>query len=151
MKRFAMLCLLGAAALVAQAQLAAPVTVEGAWARASVQGQTSTGAYMTLTASEPLTLTGVSTPVAGLAEVHEMRMDGDVMRMRAVESLALKPGQPLELRPGSYHLMLTQLKAPLPTQANIPLTLHFRNAGGKASELRLSVPVATSRPAPASR
>lgn len=145
MKKIAMLALAGAA-LVAQAQTA-PVAVEGAWVRASVQGQTSTGAYMTLTASEAMTLTGASTPVAGVAEVHEMRMDGDIMRMRAVDGLALQPGKPLELKPGGYHVMLTQLKTPLPPQASVPLTLHFRDARGRASELRLSVPVATSRPA----
>jgi hypothetical protein len=137
--------LLLAAALSANAQTA-PVTVQGAWVRASVQGQTTTGAYMTLTAREPLTLTGASTPVAGVADVHEMKMEGDVMRMRQVEGLALAPGKPVTLQPGGFHIMLTELKATLKPQTSIPLTLHFRDAKGATSELRLSVPVAVQAP-----
>lgn len=126
----------------------APVTVEGAWARASVQGQSGTGAFMTLTAREPLALVGVSTPVAGLAELHEMRMEGDVMRMRPVESIAIAPGQPLQLKPGGYHLMLQQLKAPLQPDTRVPVTLTFRTARGEARKLELSVPVAVRPPQP---
>jgi copper(I)-binding protein len=137
--------LLLAAAFSAHAQTAA-VSVEGAWVRASVQGQTTTGAYMTLTAREPLTLTGASTPVAAVADVHEMKMEGDVMRMRPVEGLALAPGKPVALQPGGYHIMLTQLKATLKPQTSIPLTLIFRDAKGATSELRLSVPVAVQAP-----
>jgi copper(I)-binding protein len=134
-----------AAAVCAHAQTA-PVTVQGAWVRASVQGQTSTGAYMTLSAREPLTLTGASTPVAGVADVHEMKMEGDVMRMRAVDGLALAPGKPVALQPGGYHIMLTELKTVLKPQTSIPLTLVFRDAKGKTNELRLSVPVGVAPP-----
>ena len=68
---------------------------------------------MTLTAREPLSLVGVATPVAGVAEVHEMKMEGEVMKMRAVPALELPAGKPVELKPGGYHLMLMDLKAPL--------------------------------------
>jgi copper(I)-binding protein len=101
---------------------------------------------MTLTAREPLTLVGASTPVAGVAEVHEMKMEGDVMRMRAVGKLALPAGQAVELKPGGYHLMLMDLKAPLKANTHIPLTLRFRNAKGAESRLELSVPVAMTPP-----
>lgn len=134
----------GAAAL-AFAQ-PAPVTVEGAWARASVQGQSGTGAFMTITAKEPLTLVGVASPAAGLAELHEMRMDGDVMRMRPVESIAIAPGQPLQLKPGGWHLMLQQLKAPLQPDTKVPVTLTFRTAKGETRKLDLAVPVAVRAP-----
>ena len=140
------IALLLACALQAQAQ-EAPVTVTAAWARPTVQGQVSSGAYMTITTREPLLLTGASTPVAGLAEVHEMRMDGDIMRMRTVDSLALAPGQPVELKPGSYHVMLQQLRAPLQVNTSIPVTLHFRTAAGARSEARISVPVSATAPA----
>ena len=134
---------------VSVAAHAADVTVAHAWIRASVPGQVSTGAFMTITAREPLVLTGVSTPAARDAEVHEMRMDGDVMRMGALPAgLQLAPGKPVELRPGSYHIMLNGLKAPLQPRTVVPLVLQFRNAAGQSSELRLSVPVATARPAP---
>lgn len=132
---------------VSVAAHAADVTVSDAWIRASVQGQGSTGAFMTLTAREPLVLTGITTPAAATAEVHEMRMDGDVMRMRALDGgLPLAPGKPVELRPGSYHVMLNGVKAPLQPGTKVPLTLQFRNAAGQTSEVRLSVPVAAMRP-----
>ena len=67
------------AAGLAQAQTAAPVTVDGAWARASVQGQKATGAFMRLTANEATRLVGAASPAAGVTEVHEMKMEGDVM------------------------------------------------------------------------
>jgi copper(I)-binding protein len=126
---------------------AADVTVTNAWMRASVQGQATSGAYMTLTAREPLVLTGASTPVAGVAEVHQMRMEGDVMHMAPVEGgLKLVPGTPVELKPGGYHIMLMSLKTQLRPQTTVPLTLHFRNAAGQVSDVQLSVPVATSQP-----
>lgn len=126
---------------------AADVTVSDAWIRASVQGQGSTGAFMTLTAREPLVLTGASTPVAGTASLHQMRMQGDVMQMNAVDAgLSLAPGKPVQLRPGSYHIMLMGLKAPLQPNTTVPLTLQFRNAAGKSSELKLSVPVSAMKP-----
>jgi copper(I)-binding protein len=148
MKSLVFAGLLGLAAAAAWAQSApAPVTVEGAWARASVQGQKGTGAFMTLTAREKLTLVGVSTPVAGVAELHEMKMEGDVMQMRAVPALELPAGRKVELKPGGYHLMLMELKAPLKVDTQVPVTLSFRDAQGQARTLQLSVPVAARAPA----
>ena len=129
----------------AQAQTA-PVDVEGAWARASVPGQSGTGAFMRLTAREPLTLVGISTPVARVAEVHEMKMDGDVMRMRAIPGLELPAGKAVELRPGGYHLMLMDLRTPLKADTRVPLTLVLRDAQGTERRLELQVPVATRAP-----
>lgn len=146
-----MLAAAGAFALAAAAwaQAAAPVTVLAPWARASVPGQRTSGAFMTLVAQEPLTLVGATSPVAGSAEVHEMRMEGDVMRMRALAGLELKPGQPVQLKPGGYHLMLHELKAPLAVNTRIPLTLVFRTNGGETRELALQVPVSALPPAQA--
>ena len=67
----------------------AAVKVEGAWARASVPGQKGTGAFMKLTAKDGAKLVGASSPAAGVTEVHEMKMEGDVMKMRAVPALEL--------------------------------------------------------------
>ena len=130
----------------AAAQQAAPVTATAPWARASVQGQRSSGAFVTLTASEPLTLVSASTPVAGVAELHEMKMEGDVMRMRAIDALPLPAGKPVELKPGGYHLMLQELKAPLVPNTTIPLTLTFRTAKGEQRQLALQVPVSATPP-----
>ena len=123
------------------------VDVKDAWVRTSVQGQKATGAFMQLTAKEGSTLVGVATPVAGVAEVHEMKMDGDVMRMRALPNgLALPAGKTVALTPGGYHVMLMDLKATLPKDSTIPLTLTFKNAKGEQSQVELKVPVATTAP-----
>jgi copper(I)-binding protein len=136
---------LATAALSAFAQQP-PVAVSNAWARASVQGQSGTGAFMTLTAREALTLVGVSTPVAGVAELHEMKMEGDVMKMRAIPGLALPAGQAVELKPGGHHLMLMDLKAPLQPNTQVPVKLTFKDAAGKTQTLDVSVPVSVRAP-----
>lgn len=129
------------------AALAQPVTVEGAWARATVQGQKASGAFMKLTAKEGSRLVSVSSPVAGVAEVHEMKMEGDVMKMRALAGgLELPAGKAVELKPGSYHLMLMDLKTPLQKDTTIPLTLVFKDAKGVESKTELKVPVSTAMP-----
>ena len=125
----------------------AQVQVEGAWARVSVQGQKSTGAFMKLTARDNTRLVSASTPVAGFAEVHEMKLDGDVMKMRAVQGgLELPAGKAVELKPGGYHVMLMDLKAPLSKDAVVPMTLVFRDAKGVESRQEVRVPVALTAP-----
>ncbi|MBX3631554.1 MAG: copper chaperone PCu(A)C [Simplicispira sp.] len=138
-----------AAALIAgnaHAQSAAPAAVEGAWARASVQGQSASGAFMRITAQEPLQLLRAETPAAGHAEVHEMKMDGGVMKMRALSALDLPAGQAVELKPGGYHIMLMDLKAPLAKGAQLPLTLVFKDAQGAERRLDLQLPVSATPP-----
>ena len=130
----------------ASAQTAAPVKVEGAWARASVQGQTATGAFMRLTAPEGARLVGAESPAAGVTEVHEMKMEGDVMKMRAIPALELPAGKTVELKPGGYHVMLLDLKAPLKKDSTVPLTLVFQNAQGTETRLPLVVPVSAGAP-----
>ena len=102
---------------------------------------------MTLTAAQNLKLVGVSSPVAGVAELHEMKMDGEVMRMRAIESLDLPAGKPVEFKPGGYHLMLMELKQVLRKDTQVPLTLSVRTAQGQLSQVQVSVPVALQPPA----
>ena len=126
---------------------AAHVKADNVWARASVQGQHASAVFMRLTAEEPLKLVGVETPAAAVAEVHEMKMDGDVMRMRAIEALDLPKGVAVDLKPGGYHLMLQQLKAPLVKDTQVPITLVFKDAKGAVSRLSLQVPVRMAAPA----
>jgi copper(I)-binding protein len=132
---------------LASAQTAA-VKVDGAWARATVQGQPGTGAFMNITAAQSTQLVGVSTPVAGVAEVHQMTMEGNVMKMRAVPALDLPAGKTVQLKPGSYHLMLMDLKTPLLKDSTVPVTLRFKNASGVQSQLEVVVPVAMVAPGP---
>ena len=133
-------------ATTAWAHAAAPVDVQNPWARASVQGQTATGAFMQLTAHQPLRLVGVQTPVAAIGEVHEMRMEGDVMRMRQIEGLDLPQGQMVVLKPGGYHLMFQQLNAPLQEGTEVPVTLIFKDAQGQELRQQLQVPVRRMTP-----
>ncbi|MFN9726364.1 copper chaperone PCu(A)C [Acidovorax sp.] len=141
------------AAMLAAACASAPawaqsaaVKVDGAWARASVQGQKATGAFMRLTAQDATRLVRAESPAAGVTEVHEMKMEGDVMKMRAVPALELPAGKTVELKPGGYHVMLMDLKAPLAKDTAVPLTLVFQDAKGAESRLTISVPVATTPP-----
>ena len=136
------------ACTAALAQTAAAVKVEGAWARATVQGQMGTGAFMTLTAKDGTRLVGLSSPAAGVAEVHEMKMEGDIMKMRAVSALDLPAGKKVELKPGGYHVMLMDLKAPLAKNSTIPMTLLFKDAKGVESKLELKLPISTVAPGP---
>jgi copper(I)-binding protein len=128
----------------------AAVQVEGAWARATVPGQKGTGAFMSLTAAQATRLVGVASPVAGVAELHEMKMVGDVMKMSAIAGLDLPAGQAVLLKPGSYHLMLMDLKRPLAKDSTVPVTLRFKDAKGVESQLEVLLPVATTAPGAAS-
>ncbi len=135
------------AALWAGQALAQNVQVKDPWARATVQGQKASGAFMTLTAKADTTLVGVASSVAGVAQVHEMKMDGGVMQMRALpKGLELPAGKAVTLKQGSFHLMLMDLKVPLQTDTTIPVTLRFKDAKGVESTLELKVPVSTSAP-----
>ena len=126
----------------AHAAASAAVVIDGAWARASVAGQKATGAFMRITARQSLRLVGADSPAAGVTELHEMKMEGDVMKMRAVPALALPVGQAVELKPGGYHVMLMDLKAPLVQGSSVPLTLVFQDAQGVEFRQQLQVPVA---------
>ncbi len=111
------------------AQQPAPVEAQGAWARATPPHASTGAIYLTLTSPSGDKLTGASSPAAGRASVHEMRMDGNVMRMRPVEGgLDLPAGQPVTLAPGGYHVMLEGLKAPLKPGQAVPLHLSFQKA-----------------------
>jgi copper(I)-binding protein len=120
--------------------------VESAWARALLPGQPSSGAYMRITAKEPTQLVGVSSSAA-TATLHEMKLEGDVMRMRAIGAIELPVGKALELKPGGYHVMLQDPKQPLAAGGTVPLTLVFRNAKGIESRTDVKVPVLAQPPA----
>lgn len=114
-----------AIAAPAQAQL----RVQDPWVRATVAGQMATGAFMELRSAQPLKVLSVSSPAAAVAEIHEMKMADGVMRMRAVDALALPAGQVVALAPGGYHIMLMGLARPLVKGEMIELTLTFEKAG----------------------
>jgi periplasmic copper chaperone A len=122
MKKLWFFALAWAAMLPALAQT---IAVSGAWARATVPGQHGTGAFMTLVAPEGARLTGAASAVAGVVEIHEMTMEGNVMKMRAISGLDLPPGRSVPLAPGGYHVMLMDLKRPLKVGEKIRIELQF--------------------------
>jgi copper(I)-binding protein len=123
-QHIAALCLLAAASAHAQ------VDVTDAWARATGKGQKATGVFMNLTAKKATRLVGVKSELTPVTEVHEMKMDKDVMKMQAVKVLDLPAGQTVSLKPGSYHVMLMDLKAPVEEGKHVVLTLLFEDAAG---------------------
>ena len=123
------------------------IAVTNAWARATVQGQKATGAFMTVTSKENAKLIAVSSPVAGIVEIHEMKMDKDVMKMAALPNgLDLPAGKAVDLKPGGYHIMLMDLKLSLTKDVAVPLTLTFQDTSGKKSQQVVQVPVSVQAP-----
>jgi len=88
------------------------VEVSNAWVRATVPGQPVAGAYLDIRASSRLTLVGVASPVAQRAEIHEMKEEDGMMKMRAVKAVELPAGTTVSLAPGGLHLMLFGLAGP---------------------------------------
>ncbi len=100
------------------------------WARATVAGQDMGGAFLRIVGGRQADrLLGASSPLAMAVELHSMRMEGDVMRMRAVEHIDVPAGQTVALSPGGFHLMLMGLNEPLRPGMQLPLVLRFQKAG----------------------
>jgi copper(I)-binding protein len=138
--------ILCAVLLAASATAQGQVEARAAWARATVQGQTTAGAYMQLTSSERASLVGAESPAAASVEIHETRMEGKVMRMRALSRLELLPGKTVELKPGGYHIMLLELKRPLKKGEVVPirLKLEMKDKSVRMLEVRAEVREATA-------
>jgi periplasmic copper chaperone A len=129
-------CLLAPALLIA-ATAQAQVSVQDPWVRATVAGQMASGAFMTLSSAKAARVVSASSPVAGMVEIHEMKMDDGVMRMRALDALPLPAGQVVVLKPGGYHVMLMGLKAPIKAGDTVPLTLVVEGADKQRQTLEI--------------
>ena len=135
---------LALAGLALAAQLAAAqTTVTDPWVRGTVPQQQATGAFMQITSAQGGKLVSASSPVAGVVEIHEMAMDGNVMKMRAIPGLDLPPGKAVDLKPGGYHVMLMGLKQPLKDGETVPLTLVVEGKDGKQEKLDVKAAVRT--------
>jgi copper(I)-binding protein len=118
----------------------AGIQVQHAWSRAMPAGATGV-VYLTIVdQGAPDTLTGVSSPVAASAELHESINDNGVMKMRSVASLPVAPGKPVTLAPGGYHIMLTGLKQALVAGTTFPLTLTFAKGGSLTTTATVEKP-----------
>jgi hypothetical protein len=126
----------------------AQVAVADPWVRGTVTGQKASGAFMTLTAAADSRLVEVRSPVAGVIEIHEMAMDGAVMRMRAIDGIDLPTGKGVALAPGGFHVMLMDLKQPLKAGDTVPLTLVIegRDKSRRTVEVRAPVRALTTGP-----
>jgi len=126
----------GTAAFIATCALAhdyglKALKIDHPFARATPAGAKVAGAFMTIqnTGTTADRLVSAASPVAGVVELHEMAMEGNVMKMRAVPGIEIPAGGKAELKPGGYHVMLMDLKGPLVEGKDIPLTLRFEKAG----------------------
>jgi copper(I)-binding protein len=146
------------------------ISFAGEWARNSPAAATMGAAYLTITSPVDDALVGakVDASIAGTAEIHEMVMDhnsmggmgtettmhmggmgtettmpmGGQMVMQEVDRIELPAGQAVELKPGSYHIMLIDLVAPLELGGTVQITLIFENAG----EITIEFPVLEEAP-----
>jgi copper(I)-binding protein len=130
-----------AALIFAAFPVMAQVTVKDPWVRATVSAQKATGAFMQITSVQDARLVEASSPVAGVVEVHEMVMEKDVMKMRAVKGLDLPAGKTVELKPGGYHVMLMDLKEQMKEGATVPVTLVIEGKDKKRSTIEVKAPV----------
>ena len=131
-----------AAALLCAGIAHAQTTVKDAWVRGTVPQQKATGLFAQITSPAGGRLVSVASPVAGLVEIHEMAMDGTVMKMRALpDGLDLPAGKAVDLKPGGYHVMLMDLKQPLKEGDTVPVTLVVQGKDGKKETVELKVPV----------
>ena len=131
------------AALINGAATAQTVTVADAWVRATVAAQRATGAFLKLTVQgADATLIAVTSPVAGVTQIHEMAMSEGVMRMREVTGgVPLKAGQNFELKPGGYHIMMMDLKQPVKAGDRVLLSLTFKQANGQQTTTQVDAEV----------
>jgi periplasmic copper chaperone A len=142
---FAALLLLVVIGLVPAAVRADPVhlgdlVIDQAWIRPTPAAAPVAGGYLTITNSGDKAdrLTAVSADFAASSEIHEMKMEGQVMKMRPIDGgLSIKPGQTIELKPGGFHIMFMKPKQPMVEGETHKVTLEFERAG--TVELEFSV------------
>ena len=134
--------------LLASSAWAADIKVENAWIREPAPGQVVVGGFLDITSQKDASLIAVSSPVAGMIELHEMSMKDGMMMMRPLNMIALPKGQTVKLEPGGLHLMVEKLKQPLKAGNMVPLTLKVQT-GNRVVEVRVSAEV-RSMNAPAS-
>jgi len=119
----------------------AVVQAEDAWCRPTPNGVLVGGCYVTLVSSRDDRLVSAASPLSQVVEIHEMRMEADMMRMGQLEDgLPLPAGETVQMRPGAEHLMLTTLSAPLAESDTVPLTLTFAEAAEVTVEARVRQP-----------
>ena len=110
--------------------VSAQTVVDDAWVRATVAGQPSTGAFMHITASSDSKLVEVQSPAAKTVQIHESKMENDVMSMQPVASVPLPAGKSVAIVPEGYHVMLIDLVGQIKVGDQVPLTLIVEDSKG---------------------
>lgn len=151
MKRYAVrtafmaLALLGGGLAAAAEITVGNLLIAGGFTRATLPNAPVGGGYVTITntGSEADRLVGAASPVAGVTQIHEMKMEGDLMKMNEVpEGVEIPAGATVTLKPGGLHIMFMQLQQPLVEGTTVPLTLTFEKAGSVEVELSVESPAA---------
>ncbi len=147
------IALLALSASSISAVSAADLDIKSPWVRGTVAGQKATGAFMELTSASGVAIVGASSPVANITEIHEMKMDGGIMKMRAIPRLDVAAGKPVSLAPGGYHVMLMDLKQQLKKGDVVPLTLQIESKDKRVEtiEVKAEVRELTTTPAAAAQ
>jgi copper(I)-binding protein len=117
------------------------VAIMDNWVRANAPGQSVGAAYMTLLSAQDSTMIKAEADVAGAVEIHSMKMENGVMKMRMLEELPLKAGKTEKLAPGGFHLMLFDLKKPLTAGEVVNFTLSFEDAAGNITKQQVTMPI----------
>jgi periplasmic copper chaperone A len=119
----------------------AQITVKDPWVRATVPQQKATGAFMQIESKADTRLIEASSPAAGVVEIHEMKMENNIMKMRAVKGVDVPAGKAADLKPGGFHIMLMDLKQQAKEGDTVPLTLVFEGRDKKRETVEVKAPV----------
>jgi len=120
---------------------AEPIQISQAWVRAPAPGQVVAAAYMQIESNQAMVLSEVSSEVAQICEIHSMKLDQGIMRMRMLPQLPIPAQQSIVLAPGKTHIMLIDLNRELAVGQQVPLTLQFTRPDGSMIERKLNLPV----------
>ena len=136
---FRVVILIGLGAVIADPALSSSITIENAFARASIGTARNSAAFMSITnhSDKEDRLLGVKTKIASKSSLHNHINDNGIMKMRQVEYLIIAGNNSFELKPGGFHIMLLRLKAPLIEGNQFNLTLIFKNAGEISVSVRI--------------
>ena len=125
----AALLILAGCSQPAEPEAPATVQIADATCRPTLNGRDVTGCYVTLTASRDDRLVSIGAPLAGMAQVHEMKIEDGMMKMAELkDGLPLPAGEAVQLKPGGNHMMLMGLKQPLIAGEQVSITLTFEHA-----------------------
>jgi copper(I)-binding protein len=102
-----------------------------AWAKTTVPGGSVSAAYMHIKSGKPLKLVKAESPIAQTVEIHDMKMDGGVMQMKALDAVQIPANKLVDLKPGGMHIMLIKVNKPINKGDQVPLTLTFETADKK--------------------